>query len=169
MLDFTPPPSEKKHRGGGAREDDDAADTVDKDDKEVQQFDLYILHWLGTPFSVDSKLKKRLKNSMGPKLNSQDDQFWNLGRAPRYPSRNVNFGPEKHGAIGGRSFNFPIKCPNIGILYFRMCLGCGKNPLYEASECLQSVSRAHWKWIEPSSLRSRLDTLQQNSWYFSCI
>jgi len=55
---------------------------------------------------------------MGPKLNPQDDQIWNLDRAPWYLLWDVNFWHRKtlhRGYIGGKSFNFFLKCPKIGV------------------------------------------------------
>jgi len=50
-------------------------------------------------------------------LNPQDDHVWNLGRAPRYPFENVNFGPEKPSAaeiLAIKVSTFPSNVPKLG-------------------------------------------------------
>ena len=50
-------------------------------------------------------------------MNPQDDHVWKLGRAPKYPLENVNFGPEKASTeeiLEVEVLTFPSNAPELG-------------------------------------------------------
>ena len=84
---------------------------------------------------------------MGAKLNPQDDHVRNLGRAPKYPIGNMNFGSEAE-ILAVEVLTFPSNAPKLGpqeskfIMLIRAS-GGANIPAMRRRNAGKVISRAH--------------------------